>query len=348
MSAGIFTSHNSIDNLALSKNHQPEVSVVLLSYDRPAYLDQALVSLLDQSYEQLEITVVDNPSPSSAAVADIVNQYPKVKLIQNSRNLGYAGGMNRGIEQANGRYVFLTEDDIVVERDCVKRLVEYLDAHPSADLIAPVIYNKTARTIRCAGGDFALGALYQMQFYGAGERDTGQFPQPFDVNYIDGANMFARTDFWHRFKGFREEYFMYVEAVELCARVIKSGKKMTVVPAAKVYHFEPPDRSTTAEIDFHKIKNLFSLYLLHAPARHLPEFVCRYAGLNTVRTLLGRTDIKTQSLLKALFWVVRKAPSLLKERYAQINYSEINRRNTCEGRKVAPLETYSLPTDPKA
>ena len=297
------------------------VSVVLLSYNRPEYLRESLESLLRQSYANLQITVIDNPSRASAEVARIVNRHRRVKLIQNPANLGYAGGMNRGLAQADGHYVFLTEDDIVLKSDCIERLVQCLEAEASVALVAPIIYNKREQTIRCAGGDFTLGAVYRMKIHGAGEQDTGQFPEPFDVGYIDGAAMFARKDFWQRYGGFRAEYFMYVEAVELCARVGRSGQRMMVVPAAKVYHFEPLERATPPEIEFHKVKNFFSLYLLHAPARHLPEFVCRYAVLNTARTLMGRTVNTPRAFLKALLWVAGKTPSLLKERYRKRSYS---------------------------
>jgi GT2 family glycosyltransferase len=299
----------------------PSVSVVLLSYNRPAYFREALASLLNQSYENLEITVVDNPSPASGEVASITGKHQSVKLIRNATNLGYAGGMNAGIKQATGQYVFLTEDDIVLDRNCIEHLVRYNDEHPSADLLTPLIYNKTEQTIRCAGGEFVLGAVYRMNIYGAGEQDAGQFSQPFEVGYIDGATMFASSQFWKRFKGFRPEYFMYVEAVELCARVIKSGKKMTVVPEAKVYHFEPTQKAILPEIEFHKLKNFFSLYLLHAPARHLPEFVCRYAIINAGRALLGKTGSPPKAFFKALLWVARKTPSLLRERLKHDGYS---------------------------
>lgn len=305
----------------MSKNHHPLVSVVLLSYNRPAFLQEALVSLLNQSYRNLEVTVVDNPSSSSAEVSRIVSQYENVRLIQNPTNLGYAGGMNTGIEQATGHYVFLTEDDIVLASDCIERLAEHMEEHSSADAIAPIMYNKTEKTIRCAGGEFVLGGVYSHMIHGAGERDIGQFSTPFEVGFIDGATLFSRKDFWHGFKGFRSEFFMYGEGVELGARVSKSGKKMVVVPQAKVYHFEPPATATPPEIEFHKLKNFFSLYLLHAPARHLPEFVCRYAVINTVRTLFGKSDYHPRTFLKALWWVAKRTPSLLKERYTHNSYS---------------------------
>jgi GT2 family glycosyltransferase len=290
------------------------VSVVLLSYNRPAKLREALSALYDQSFKNLKIIVVDNPSSTSEEIAAIVTRHTEAKLIRNQQNLGYAGGMNTGIAHTSGEYV-LTEDDIMLESDCIERLVEHMEANRSADLITPIIYNKAEKTIRCAGGDVVLGGVYRKKMFGAGELDTGQFSAPFDVNFIDGAAMFARKTFWQRFKGFRAEYFMYAEAVELCERVRKSGGKMTVVPKAKVYHCEPDDETTSPEIEFHRTKNFFSLYLLHAPARCLPEFVCRYAVINTVRTLMGRTANRPRTFLKALFWVAKRTPSLVKERY---------------------------------
>ncbi|HSS20301.1 MAG TPA: glycosyltransferase family 2 protein [Pyrinomonadaceae bacterium] len=302
------------DRVLLSNKAQPLVSIVLLSYNRPRMLDEALASLQLQSYQNLEIIVIDNPSAASVEVARVVSNYPHVKLIQTDRNLGYAGGMNRGLQNAAGDYTCLTEDDIVLETDCIKTLVEFLEDNPDADLVAPIIYNKTSRTIRCAGGELELGGVYRRSIRGSGEPDTGQFPRAFDVTYIDGASMFARRDFWQKFHGFREEYFMYVDAVELCARVRKSAKRMTIVPQAKVHHFEPTVGSASADLEFHKLKNFFSLYLLHAPARHLPEFICRYAVINGLRKAFSRDAKQRRAFFGALLWVVRRTPSLLRER----------------------------------
>ncbi|MCA1593748.1 MAG: glycosyltransferase family 2 protein [Acidobacteria bacterium] len=295
------------------------VSVVLLSYNRPEFLREALASLLAQTYARLDITVVDNRSARSEEVARVVEEFPCVRLIRNDRNLGYAGGMNRGIGEATGRYTYLTEDDIVLDADCLRHLVEHADEHRATGLSSPLMYNKTARTIRCAGGELSLRGVYRRTTFGEGERDAGQFPQPFDVGYIDGACVFARTDFLKSLGGFREEFFMYVEAVEFCARALKSGRKLTVVPAAKIYHFEPPEAADDAgELDFHKYKNLFALYLLHAPARHLPEFFARYAALGLLRAVAGRGG-DARALVRALRWTARRTPSLLRERRGSLS-----------------------------
>lgn len=310
-------SSNSADISLPNGNKQPLVSIVLLNYNRPHFLQEALTSLLTQSYKNLQVIVVDNPSPSSAQVKSIASKYQNVRVIWNAHNLGYTGGMNRGIEQANGEYVFLTEDDIVLDRDCITRLIDYMVGTPTADLIAPMMYNKTAGTIRCAGGGFELGAVYRFEIYGAGEEDIGQYQEAFDVGYVAGAAMFAHRDFWQLYKGFREEYFMYGEDIELCARVNKRGDRIAILPQAKVYQFEPLEKSVSSYIQFHKIKNFFSIYLLHAPARVLPIFVVRYALLNGIRTLAGKGDMARRTFFRGLWWAVCKSPSLIKERLRQ-------------------------------
>jgi GT2 family glycosyltransferase len=79
---------------------------------------------------------------------------------------------------------------------------------------------------------------------------------------------------------------MYAEDVELCARVIERGWKMSIVPAARVYHHEPPDIPDPPLIKFHKQKNLAALYLLHAPVSVLPEFLARYFVVDGLRRLM--------------------------------------------------------------
>ena len=293
---------------------KPTVSVVVLSYNRPALLREALRALAAQSYAPLEIILVDNRSPASDEVARVAAEFPRVRLIRNNENLGFTGGMNLGIAEATGEFIYLTEDDMTLDPDCLRHLVEYAEGHLDEGLLSPVLYNRAAGTIRCAGGEVSLGGVHRMKIHGEGQRDGGQFPEPFDVTYVDGAVIFARTRFLRKMGGFREEFFMYVDAVDLSLRVAKCGGRMTVVPRAKARHFEPPEGAPPAPgIAFHKYKNFFSLYLLHAPARHLPEFFCRYAALGLLRAVAGRGG-DWRALLKALAWTARRAPSLVWER----------------------------------
>src|SRR5205085_1414228 len=110
---------------------------------------------------------------------------------------------------------------------------------------------------------------------------------------------FCRTDYLRRLGGFREEFFLYMEDVELCARVRRRGDPITIVPRAKAYHFEPPEGPVPASVEYHKLKNFVTTYLLHAPGRVLPEFACRYGLLAAARAAL--TD-RRQLLLLLAAW----------------------------------------------
>ena len=203
---------------------------------------------------------------------------------------------------------------MILEKDCLSQLVSYLETDPASGLIAPVIYNEIGDMIVCAGGEFKLAPTLQLKFLGMGEKDAEQFPRPFQVSWTPGAAMFGRLDLLKRLNGFRRDFFMYSEDIELCARVRKLGYRLTVVPAAKVFVGEAPHPSINHQIVFHKIKNLLSVYLLHARLFVIPAAFFRYGIVDLCRSL--RADKKTfWPRVRALSWLLVKAPSLLSERY---------------------------------
>lgn len=295
------------------KRALPLVSVVLLSHDRPGYLPPVLDSLKDQSYRNLELIVVDNRSRSSEEIARVVGGYEGVRLIQNSGNPGFTGGMNRGIAAATGDYVYCTVDDVILDKDCILHLAEYARQHPGEGLLTGILYDESGETIRCAGGEVSLGPIYQQKIYGAGEADAGQFREPFETQSLQGGMLFGELRFVRRLRGFREDFFMYSDSIELSARVLRLGHPLMVVPQAKAYVMDAPHAFTSEGIAFHKIKNLFALYLLHAPWRVLPEFYLRYGGINLLRAL-GSNRGMVWPMVKAWCWFLSKSPSLVRDR----------------------------------
>jgi GT2 family glycosyltransferase len=260
----------------------PKITIVVLSYNRPDLLRHALVSIAAQTEPNCEVIVVDNASPCSAKVRDVVSGFPEVCLIANAENLGFTGGMNRGIRAAAGTYIYLTEDDIELDANCVAALIAYLDQHEEAVLAGPVMWNRGTGTVRCAGGSFRLGTIYQMQVTGVGQSHIAE-ASPYRTMYLPGAAIAARTDVLRRLGGFRSDFFMYGEDVELCARTLERGGSVVIVPGARVYHHEPQNVPDSFRVRFHKQKNLVALYLLHAPMRVLPGFLARYVVMDGIR-----------------------------------------------------------------
>src|SRR5687768_46276 len=107
----------------------PRVTIVVLSYNRPHLLEHALHSIALQTCHPCEVLVVDNASSSSPRIRDLVEGFNGVRLIANTTNRGFTGGMNQGLAAAGGEYVYLTEDDIELDPACVATLVDFLEHH---------------------------------------------------------------------------------------------------------------------------------------------------------------------------------------------------------------------------
>jgi GT2 family glycosyltransferase len=288
---------------------EPLVSIVLLSYRRPHYLKTVMESLLAQSYPSTQIIVIDNPSELSGEIELVVNRHPNVQLISPKANLGFTGGMNLGIQHASGEYVYLTEDDVVLDSKCIERLVNYAEGNPSSGLLSGTMYNRRSGTVRCAGGNMTVGSVFRLNIIS--EKAT----KPVDVSYIPGAMVFARRDLLTSLKGFREEFFMYYEDVDLCLRVLRRGARITVVPEVRADHFEPPEDVTPDNIEFHKWKNLMALYVIHAPLKMLFAFFARNVFYQLLRASWN-DQRKFALLVRALKRTVIVAPSLWRERQA--------------------------------
>jgi GT2 family glycosyltransferase len=291
---------------------QPLVSVVVLCFNRPAMLQQSLASVAAQSYPHLEVLVVDNRSEGTEANAAAAASYPRFRFVSLTENTGFTGGMNHGISLAKGPYIYLTQDDVVLDRNCIAALVDEFERSPGATLASPLMIDAASGRIRCAGGSFVLEPVFRHHDLGAGEEDRGQFASPLEVTYIPGNMVFARLSELRELGGFRDDVFAYYDDVELCARVIRRGGTIRVIPGAKVYNLDPPvHREVPAELELHKLKNFFLVYLLHASIAVLPEFLFRYAFLASVRSPRSRAARLNR---QAVGWVVRNLPRLLRDR----------------------------------
>jgi GT2 family glycosyltransferase/predicted O-methyltransferase YrrM len=286
----------------------PSVSIVLLCYSRPDTLEAALRSIESQSYPVAQVLVVDNRSPQSGRIATIVGQHPGATLIANPVNGGFTGGMNLGLRHAAGEYVLLTEEDIILAPDCVQQFVDHATANPAPAILSGIMTDDQDR-ILSAGGWIRMNAVYRLDLIARGERYSDQFKAPFDVGYLTGAMMFARRDVWVALGGFRQDFFLYHDDTDLSLRALEAGFRLIIVPRARERHLSVPFGASD-EVEYHKIKNFIALYLLHAPARVLPEFLLRYAFL----PLLVRRPTRRRAHWRALAWSARHAPKLWRDR----------------------------------
>ena len=122
--------------------NKPLIYIIVLNYNRRDDTLDCLSSLFRLDYPNFKVLMVDNASSDGTADA-VRRQYPQAEVLQNEKNLMYAGGNNAGIELAlehGADWVLLLNNDTVVDERLLSEMVDAAHAHPEAGVLGPMIY----------------------------------------------------------------------------------------------------------------------------------------------------------------------------------------------------------------
>jgi len=269
----------------------PSLYIVILNNSRRDDVIPCLKSLFASDYKNFKVIVADNASTDDS-VAIIRRDFPQVQVIDLASNLGYAGNNNVGIRAAleqGAEWIFLLNDDTILDPYCLSRLMETAESDPSIGILGPLVYHFDEPTvIQSAGG--SLGKFWDSIHLGKDEADHGQFAAVMPVQWISGCAILARSELIRHSGMLDEDYFLYWEETEWCIRASKAGWKIVLDPRSKLWHkgvkrnYEPRPYVT-----YYMTRNhLFTLSKHKAPLH-----VRLYVFFSVVRTLLSWT-IKPQ------------------------------------------------------
>jgi len=116
------------------------ISIIIPVYNVSQYIERCLLSVWEQSYNHLEIIIVDDASPDDSMdkIKNFLNQHPtshKIKIITHPFNKGISASRNTGIKNATGKYLFFLDSDDSIPKDSIQSLVEYLAYSPDIDMV---------------------------------------------------------------------------------------------------------------------------------------------------------------------------------------------------------------------
>ena len=229
--------------MSISTN-SPRVGVVVLNWRRPDDTIACLASLREQDYPSCDVIVIDNGSPDGSPAA-IRGRFPDVVLIENDRNLGFAGGSNVGIRHAvdhGADYVLLLNDDTVVAPDMLRTLVSIAESDPRIGIVGPkIFYYEPPDVVWSAGG--TVDGLGRARHIGVDRRGDGTPDAARDVDYVTGCALLVKRGVVDRIGMLDERFFAYFEETEWCARARRAGFRVVCVPGARMWHkIEPTAR----------------------------------------------------------------------------------------------------------
>lgn len=212
------------------------VSLIILNYNGKDDTIEFLQSLKRTDYPNYEIIVVDNAS-TDGSVEAIRNKFPKVKIVKNKKNLGFAGGMNSGIRKSKGKYVVISDNDrYVSQKEWLSLLVDVAESDGKIGIVVPMFLYYRTNIIQSIGqvAPNILTKITSVTFLlGLGEKDKGQFSKIID---IAAGNGLIKREVLEKIGLFDEKMFRYFEETDLCYRAKKIGYRVVSEPRSKMWH----------------------------------------------------------------------------------------------------------------
>jgi GT2 family glycosyltransferase len=217
------------------KIEEPEISIILVLYNRAELTLQCLYSILKSDYKSYEVLIVDNASTDETH--RLLERVGNARIIYNENNLHYLRACNRAARESRGKYILLLNNDA--------RLA-------AASLGAALETIQSSEDIGAVGGKIILpdGTLQEAgsivwqegTVYGYG-RSADPFAPEYmfrrDVDYCSGAFLLTRSDLFLAAGGYDEAYApAYYEETDYCVRLWKQGKRVVYDPQVMIFHYE--------------------------------------------------------------------------------------------------------------
>ena len=272
------------------------IGIVTVTYNSAQVIDEFMASLLQQSYVNYTVFIVDNAS--SDLTLHHLSQYhdPRIRVLQNSENLGVAEGNNQGIraalESGCGSILFIN-NDTEFDSSLLETLVEGLKEH-GCDMIAPkILFHDNRKLIWSAGGGFTASKGHAGIHYGHGEIDQGQYDVSRKVEHAPTCCLLVRSDVFAKIGLMDSRYFVYIDDADFCYRAMRASLTLFYLPSATVFH-KVHSLTGGAESDFtvrYCTRNYIYFMLKNLGPRRGLYYMSKYQARLLLKLVFRRIDM---------------------------------------------------------
>jgi GT2 family glycosyltransferase len=210
------------------------VTVIILNWNGWHHLERCLPALLAQTYLDFEIVVVDNGSADGSA-ALVQDRFPQVRLIANSKNLGFAQANNQAIQSTSSPYIVTLNNDTRPEPTWLEEMARAMEANAEIGMVASkVLYMAPPHLVDSAGIEIDRAGFAWNRYNG--QPDSAEEHEPYEVFGPNAAAALYRREMLDDVGFFDASFFAYYEDVDLAWRARMMGWSCLYVPRASVYH----------------------------------------------------------------------------------------------------------------
>lgn len=224
------------------------LSIIIVNYNTGALTKACLESLLGQPLpKDSEIIVVDNAS-NDETVPFLRSDFPEIKIISNTQNLGLAAAVNQGIAAATGDFYLILNPDTIALPHSVMSLLDFMQKNPDVGIAGGKLISPNGSVqYSCYRYYRPMTVVYRRTLLGktrAGQAEIDRFlMKDFDrgttreVDWLMGACLMVRARAVKKIGGMDERFFLYFEDVDWCRRFKEAGYRVVYFPGAQFSHY---------------------------------------------------------------------------------------------------------------
>ena len=212
------------------------ISIVIIEYNSLNEIESFFNSLTGKIADDYELIVSSNSLYSSAEQLRVKRKYPFVHWTFNKRNGGFAYGMNEGLKVAKGNILVVMNPDVHFKTS-LTNMINYLKTNREIGIIAPKIVDREGviqDSFRHYITPWGFILRHLIRIKNKNKLNVEELKIPTSGDWVIGAFMMCRRDFYEKVGGLSDDYFMYCEDMDWCKRAHLSGYDVVYFPEATI------------------------------------------------------------------------------------------------------------------
>ena len=320
-----------------AKNQRPEVSIIIVNWNTKKEILKAIKSIYNNCTLKFEIIVVDNNSKDNSDKI-LKKKYPKIRIIKNEKNLGYAKANNQGVRAAKSNHIIILNPDTEVQKQTLENLLRFFKHNPRLGAVVPKLlnpdgtiqyfYHRKLPNIKYQIASFIHNYTPFKSFSWA--RQLFLLDQKFEtdtkIEQAAGVCILTNKKIISKIGGlFDENLPIFLNDIDFSARVKKYKLSIYLVAGSRIVHHRS---SSTGKLDPYTLRQeviLSSLYYARKNNGYLSYLILKVLIILLLSVLIILTSI---GMLKKYFMtpITNRQLSLVKQ-WGNLTATIVEKRN---------------------
>jgi len=222
---------------------------IVITHHRTPILLKLCLKAIKENIGDLDHEIIITDSESEVKTLDLIKEkFSKIKFVHFSKNVGYAKVVNAGIKKSQGKYILILNADILVIKDAISKMLEFLENSPEVGIIGPQLLTFSNRFQNSCFRFPTLSVILARRTF-LGKLNWGKkkinhflmqnedFSSTRNVDWLQGSAMLVRKEAIDKVGLMDERFFMYLEDADWCRRFWQDGYKVSYLPTAQMSHY---------------------------------------------------------------------------------------------------------------